>query len=229
MTVGNGAFAEIVIIEAKDARVGAEAEFVRAVTPGEIVVDEKARGAAALDPGVVEPADGGERERSRRLPCRTMGNAASVLSKIAGAEEAAVPGEGGIEIIDEVLRKNVSIACGERIERLRRKCVEERIDGIGEGGLKSVVGLKAIPGGVLLVDVVIDANGLDLLVIVARMRDALAICAAVSVVGDSRARLRRNRMGSRERREAYRSCCGRARTFFDRKALIAAMADRPSR
>ena len=58
---GNGAFAEVEIIQAKDSRVGAEAEFVRAVAPGEIVVDEEARGAPALDPGVVEPADGGER------------------------------------------------------------------------------------------------------------------------------------------------------------------------
>ena len=36
-------------------------KLVRAVAPGEIVVDEEARGAPSLHPGVVEAADGGER------------------------------------------------------------------------------------------------------------------------------------------------------------------------
>ena len=49
---------------------------------------------------------------------------------------------------------------------------------------RPVVGLEAIPGRVFVVDVVIDADGLDLLVVVARVRDALAIGAAVSVVGN---------------------------------------------
>ena len=57
---GNRALAEVVVIQAEDAGVGAEAELVRAVAPGEIVIDEEAGGAPALNPGVVESADGGE-------------------------------------------------------------------------------------------------------------------------------------------------------------------------
>ena len=58
---GDFAFAEVIIVQAEDAAVGSEAEFVRAHGPGEIVVDEKARGAAALHPGIVQPAERGER------------------------------------------------------------------------------------------------------------------------------------------------------------------------
>ena len=43
------------------------------------------------------------------------------------------------------------------------------IDRVGVCGLQAGVGLKAVPGDVLVVDVVVDAGGLHLFVIVARM------------------------------------------------------------
>ena len=76
------------------------------------------------------------------------------------------------------------VARRKRIQRLRRNRIEQRIDRIGVGGLQAGVGLKAKPRGIVLVDVVIDARGLHLLVIVAGMRNALAIGAAVSVIRD---------------------------------------------
>ena len=60
----NHAFAEIIIVQPEDPAVGSEAKFVRADGPRQIVVDEEARGAPALHPRVVEPAE--RRERSVR-------------------------------------------------------------------------------------------------------------------------------------------------------------------
>ena len=51
------AFTEIIIVQAEDPAVGSEAEFVRAYGPGEIVVDEEARGAPSLNPRIVEPSE----------------------------------------------------------------------------------------------------------------------------------------------------------------------------
>ena len=65
---------------------------------------------------------------------------------------------------------------------MRGKSVEQGVDGIGIGGLESVVRLKTEPGRVLLNDAVIDANPLDLFMISARMRDALPIGTTVSII-----------------------------------------------
>ena len=65
---------------------------------------------------------------------------------------------------------------------LRGERVEQGVDGIGIGRLESVVRLKAEPGGVFLIDVVIDSNRLDLFMIIARMRNALTIGATVSII-----------------------------------------------
>ena len=75
------------------------------------------------------------------------------------------------------------VAGSERVQRLRGKSIEEWIDRIGVGGLQTGVGLKAEPGGVVLVDVVVDARRLHLLVIIAGVRNALAIGAAIAVWG----------------------------------------------
>src|ERR1035441_6280077 len=64
---------------------------------------------------------------------------------------------------------------------MRRDGVEQRIDRIGIGGLKSGVGLKPEPGSVLGVDVVVDASRLHLLAVITRMRNALPIRATVSI------------------------------------------------
>ena len=67
---------------------------------------------------------------------------------------------------------------------MRRDGVEQGVDGIGVGGLDAGIGLKAKPRRVVLVDVVIDARGLDLFMIVAGMRDALAVRAPVTIIGN---------------------------------------------
>src|SRR5271170_829040 len=71
-----------------------------------------------------------------------------------------------------------------REQRLRRKSVEQRVDSVGVGRLEPSVRLKAKPSGVFFVNVVIDSSRLHLLVIIARMRDALAIGATVSIIGN---------------------------------------------
>src|SRR5271155_4675789 len=49
----HAALAEIVIVQPQNSRVGAEAQLVRPMAPGQIVVDEKARSPPTLNPGVV--------------------------------------------------------------------------------------------------------------------------------------------------------------------------------
>ena len=115
------------------------------------------------------------------LPCRTIGNAASVFWKSLGPNRLFVPGKRRIEIVHQILRKDVRVSRRKRVERLRGNRVEERVDGIGVGGLQAGVGLKAKPGRVLLIDVVVDAHRLHLLVVVAGMRNALPVGAAISV------------------------------------------------
>ena len=103
------------------------------------------------------------------------------LLQVGRAEQALVPGERGIEVVHQARGEHVRVARCEGVKRLRRDGVEERIDGIGIGGLQAGVGLKAEPGDVAGVDVVVDASRLHLLAVVARMRNALAVGAAVSV------------------------------------------------
>ena len=52
------ALAEVVVIEAEDSRIGSEAKLVRAVAPSQVVIDEEARGAPSLNPGIVQSSDG---------------------------------------------------------------------------------------------------------------------------------------------------------------------------
>src|SRR5271168_1386870 len=51
---GHRTFAKIVVVQAQDPGVRAKPEFVSAVTPCEVVVNEKSGGSPALNPGVVE-------------------------------------------------------------------------------------------------------------------------------------------------------------------------------
>src|SRR5580692_6244695 len=84
-----------------------------------------------------------------------------------------------------------------RVQRLRRKGVERGVDRVGPSGLQSAVVLKAQPSDIALADVVIQARRLDLLVIVAGMRHALAMGAAVAVRGGCTAAVK----GAAENRE----------------------------
>ena len=195
------------------------------MAPGKVVVDKEPGGASSLDPCVVEPSDRSKR-RIRAAALQDDRERGECLLKIAGTEQAPIPGKCRVEIIHEILRKDVGISRRKRVQGLRRKSVEQRIDGICIGGLESVVRLKAKPGGVFLIDVVIDSNRLDLFMIVARMRNALAIGAAVSIIRNGGANLHPHRTDSPVRRGAFRSYSRRVRTSSDRTAPTAALADR---
>ena len=133
----------------------------------------------SLNPGVVEPSDGREGIRSTSLQHDRKSR--KRLLKVARPKQAFVPGERGIEIIHQVLREDVRVSRGKRIERLRRDGVKQRIDGVGIGSLHARIRLKTKPGRVFLIDVVVDACGLDLLMVVAGMRNALPVGATVSI------------------------------------------------
>ena len=123
----HGAFAEIVIVQPEDAGVGSEAELMRADGPRQIVVDEEAGRAASLHPGVVQPAEG-RKGRVRAAAFEHDRKRRQRLLKIGRSEQALVPGERRIEIVHQIRRKDMRVAGGEGVERLRRDGVEQRID-----------------------------------------------------------------------------------------------------
>src|SRR5271166_238993 len=73
----------------------------------------------------------------------------------------------------------MGVACGNGIERLRRHSIEQRVDGIGVGSLEAVVGLETKPGRIFFIDVVVEADGLHLFVVVAGVRNALPVGATL--------------------------------------------------
>src|SRR5216684_2923746 len=151
--------------------------------PGEVVVDKETRGAPSLDPGVVKSPD--PRERGiRTAALQNDRECGECFLEITRTEQAFIPGKCRIEIVHKILRKDVGIPCGKRVRRLRGKSVEQRTDGVCVGSLHAGIGLKAKPGRVFLIDVVIDSNRLYLFMIIARMRSALAIRATVSIIGN---------------------------------------------
>src|SRR5712664_2557545 len=132
--------------------------------PGEVVVDKETRGAPSLDPGVVKSPD--PRERGIRTSAlQNDRECGECFLEITRTEQAFIPGKCRVEIVHKILRKDVGIPCGKRVQRLRGKRVEQSVDGICIGGLDSGIGLKAKPGRVPFIDVVIDSNCLDLFVI----------------------------------------------------------------
>ena len=106
--------------------------------------------------------------------------------------------------------------------------MNEGIDRIGVGSLDTGVGLKAEPGGVFFIDVVIDASRLHLLMIIAGMRDTLAIGASVSIIGDCR----RNstdieRTTEHSERRSVRIAVERKHLLIERDRLAARRVDEP--
>ena len=75
----------------------------------------------------------------------------------------------------------MGVARCERVERLRRDRIKQRVDWICVGGLYAGVRLKTKPSRVFLVDVVVDADRLHLFVVIAGVRDALPVRATVSI------------------------------------------------
>src|SRR3984957_5698306 len=150
------------------------------MAPSQVVVDKEPGGASALDPSVVQSPDRRKR-RIRTVALQNNRECGERFLEIRGPEQALIPRERRIEIIHEVLRKDVRVSSCKRVQRLGRKSVEQRVDRIGVGGLEPGIRLKAKPRGVFLIDVVIDASRLYLFVVIARMRDALAIRATVPI------------------------------------------------
>ena len=109
MTVGTDPSAEVIVIQAEDSRIGSKPQFVRAVAPGQVVIDEEPGGAPSLYPGVVEPSDGGER-RVRTAALQNDRKCGERFLKIAGPEQAFIPGKRRIEIVHEILRKDVRVS-----------------------------------------------------------------------------------------------------------------------
>ncbi len=56
----NRALAEVIVIQAQDSGVCSKPQFVRPDAPSEIIVDEEPKSAPALNPGVIESAEGGK-------------------------------------------------------------------------------------------------------------------------------------------------------------------------
>jgi hypothetical protein len=98
----NVSFAEVIIIQAKDAIIRTKPQFMSAMRPGEIVIDEKTSGASSLHPGVVLPADVAE-GRIRPLALQNNRESRERHRIVARREKAPVPGESWIEIVHQVL------------------------------------------------------------------------------------------------------------------------------
>src|SRR5580658_11039330 len=126
---------------------------MRSNAPGQVVVYKKPGGAPALNPGVVQSPDRCKR-RIRTAALQNNRECGERFLEIRRPEQALVPRERRIEIIHEILRKDVRISRRKRVQGLGRKSVEEWVDRIGVGSLQPCVRLKAKPCGVFLIDVV---------------------------------------------------------------------------
>ena len=67
------------------------------------------------------------------------------------------------------------------VKRLRGNRIEERVNGVRVRRLQARVSLKSKPGGIVLIDVVIDSNGLYLFMVVAGVGNASSVGAAISI------------------------------------------------
>src|SRR5580700_3099628 len=115
-----------------------------------------------------------------------------------------------------------------RVQGLGGKSVEQWVDGIGVGSLEPGVRLKAKPSGVFSVNVVIDASCLDLLMIIARMRDALAIRATVSIIRNGgRTSTDIERAAENLERRSVRITVERKHLLIERHRLRRWLIDRP--
>ncbi len=103
------------------------------------------------------------------------------LRVVVGLEDARVPACAGIELVDEIGSEDVRVTGHQRALRLRRIGVEDRIDGIGVGGLQAGVLLKAVPDGVVGADGVIDLDD-DQIFAVAVLKRLLALVGAAAAV-----------------------------------------------
>ena len=181
----NDALPEVIIIQPEDSGIGSKAKLMGSRGPRQVVVNEKTGGLSSLHPRIIDAADGRKRSAGA-VALERDGERGQRRGKIAGSEQTLVPGERRIEVVHQPRGKDVREAGCEGVKRLRRDGVEQRVDGVRVGGLQTGVDLEPVPGGVVRVDVVIDAGSLDLFTIVAGMGDALTIGATVPVGRNSR-------------------------------------------
>src|SRR5271167_3054409 len=88
--------AEIVVIQAEDSGVCSKPQFVCAMAPGQIVIDEEPGCAPAMHPCVVKPSNG--REGIRAAALQHDGKSGNCLLKVVGPKQALIPGKRWIEV-----------------------------------------------------------------------------------------------------------------------------------
>src|SRR5208337_4360450 len=94
----NRALAEVVIIQAKNAGVGPKTEFVGPTAPGQVVINEEACRAPALQPRIVKTSDRRER-RVRSLTLQNNREGGEGFLQVGRGEQTLVPGKRRIEIV----------------------------------------------------------------------------------------------------------------------------------
>src|SRR5579864_2701378 len=98
----NCALPEVIVIQTKDSGIRAKPEFVSAMAPSKVVIDEEARSSPALHPCVVEASNCGEgcigtAALQHHRKCRER------LLQVGRPKQTFVPRERRIEIVHEIL------------------------------------------------------------------------------------------------------------------------------
>src|SRR5271166_2202516 len=126
-----------------------------------------------------------------------------------------------------MLGKNAGVSRSERVKRLGRDGIEQRTDRVGVGRLQPRIGLKAKPCSVFLVDVVVDACGLYLFMVIAGMGNALPVRTAISVVrGRGWTSADVERTTEHSKRRSTRAPVEREHLFIERYRLRSSGIDR---
>ena len=116
------------------------------------------------------------------LPSSTIGNAARVCAKSAGAKRLIYQEKAGLKNSPPRFVKRCACSLTPASKRLRGDSVEQWIDRENpRRRLQPGVRLEAKPDEIVAIYVVIDPPGLHLLTIVARMRNTLPVGAAVAI------------------------------------------------
>src|SRR5215472_12913185 len=89
-----------------------------AESPGEVVVEQDPCSPPTLNPGIIEPTESCER-RPSTVALEHNRKRREGLLEICRPEQTFVPGECRVEVIYHPPRKDMSVACRERKERLR--------------------------------------------------------------------------------------------------------------
>src|SRR5438067_13725751 len=88
----NEALAEVIVVKPEHSSVGSKAKLMWADRPGQIVIEEEARRAASLHPGIVQASDRRER-RVRAAALQHDREGGQRLLRVGRSEQTLVPGE----------------------------------------------------------------------------------------------------------------------------------------